>query len=128
MPTLTTSPPLSSIYWPKTETKTCRFGTISDSATLSTSCWQFFKIHFFAENIQSSSQLGYCSSSTTYKKERIPRNENKSLKTANRGWSTWLNPKYSSIGMSLFPFSAKKSRKSGEVKSKWVLFFHYYLF
>ena len=36
----------SSIYWPKTETKTCRFGTIPDSATRSTSCRRFFDIHF----------------------------------------------------------------------------------
>ena len=37
---------LYSISRPKIETKTCRFGTISDSATCSTSCRRFFKIHF----------------------------------------------------------------------------------
>ena len=36
----------SSISWPKIETKTCRFGTISDSATRSISCRRFFEIHF----------------------------------------------------------------------------------
>ena len=34
------------------ETKTCRFGIISDSATRSTSCWRFFNICFrFGESL-----------------------------------------------------------------------------
>ena len=36
----------SSISRPTMETKTRRFGTISDSATRSTSCSRFFEIHF----------------------------------------------------------------------------------
>ena len=36
----------SSISWPKTEMKTCRFGDISDSYMRSTSFRQFFVIRF----------------------------------------------------------------------------------
>ena len=36
----------SSIYYTTMETKTCRFGTMSDSATGSTYCRRFFKIRF----------------------------------------------------------------------------------
>ena len=37
---------LFSISPPKMETETCRFGTISDSAMRSTSCWCFFRNSF----------------------------------------------------------------------------------
>ena len=46
IPTLDTSPPFQLL-----ETKTCQFGTISISATRSTSCRQFYKIHFLLRRI-----------------------------------------------------------------------------